>query len=68
MTKTKRICPHCGNTDPAFIEDNGESASSPDLTLLCIARVDPYSHNQYDVATVGADGLTACGTQWEPNT
>ncbi len=63
-------CPHCDNTLPNLIEDNGERVASPDLTLLCIARVSlgqqayPEDDNQADV---GSDGLVICGMQWEPN-
>lgn len=65
-------CPHCGNTDCKYIETNGDPAKSPDLTLLCVARVAPDDWSfgrelpplpeDYD-----ADGRVPCGMQWEPN-
>ena len=67
-----RKCPHCGNTDRKFIQDNGESGLSSDLTLLCVARVPaaewsfgtelPPLPEDYD-----AQGLVPCGMQWDPH-
>lgn len=65
-----RRCPHCGNTDSRFIQDNGDSPRSPDLTLLCVARVKPADWSFVEMPEpdqIGDDGLTACGMQWEPN-
>jgi hypothetical protein len=66
----KRKCPHCGNTDQKLLQDNGERPSSPDLTLLCVARVKP-SEWSFDIAPSadfhGADGLVPCGMQWDAN-
>lgn len=65
-----RRCPHCGNTDPAFIESNGEPRSSSDLTLLCVARVKPDEWSfdtKPEPDQIGVDGLVPCGMQWEPN-
>ena len=69
---SKRICPHCGNQNPKFFETNGVPYSSPDLTLLCVARVKaedwsfgtelPPLPEDYD-----AKGLVPCGMQWDPN-
>jgi hypothetical protein len=63
-------CPHCGNADPAKVEDNGCSTSSHDLTLLCVSRVLPKdaANADYEPAPeVGDDGCVACGEQWSPN-
>jgi hypothetical protein len=62
-------CPHCGNADPAKVEDNGCSTTSPDLTLLCVARVAPKdaAHFDPDLTEVAPDGTVACGMQWDPN-
>lgn len=65
-----RRCPHCGNRDEKYIQSNGERATSPDLTLLCIARVKPEEWSFTDppeADQIGADGLVPCGMQWEPN-
>lgn len=65
-----RKCPHCGNTDSRTIQDNGEPARSPDLTLLCVARVPPGEWS-FDEAPLPEDhdarGLVPCGMQWDPN-
>lgn len=68
----KRSCPHCGNSNSKFIQNNGEGPSSPDLTLLCVARVLPADwsfgvelpplSDDYD-----SQGLVPCGMQWDPN-
>lgn len=66
-----RTCPHCGNRDPNFIQSNGERASSPDLTLLCVARVKPeawsFDHVKPEPDQLDAEGLVPCGMQWSPN-
>ena len=59
-------CPNCDNTKPNLIEDNGERVSSPDLRLLCVARV-CRGDEAFDGEVVGDDGLVLCGMQWEPN-
>jgi hypothetical protein len=70
MKKTRR-CPHCGNTDSKFLQDNGEAASSPDLTLLCVARIQPSEWSFDHVAPLpeahDASGLVPCGMQWDVN-
>lgn len=64
-------CPHCGNYNDKLIQDNGERAASPDLTLLCIARVAPsewsFDHVAPQPEDFDAAGLVPCGMQWEPN-
>jgi hypothetical protein len=63
-------CPHCGNQDPKFIQDNGASPRSPDLTLLCVARVKPevWSFDEKPLPEdFDAAGLVPCGAQWDPN-
>lgn len=64
-------CPHCGNTDSKFIQTNGESMASPDLTLLCVARVSPdewsFDHVKPLPEDHDANGLVPCGMQWDPN-
>jgi hypothetical protein len=68
----KSACPHCGNTSSKFIQDNGERPSSPDLTLLCVARVKP-SEWSFGIELPplpedhDAQGLVPCGMQWDPN-
>ncbi len=63
-------CPHCGNTNTQLIQGNGERAKSPDLTLLCVARVQPdawsFDEKPYP-EDFDAAGLVPCGMQWEPN-
>lgn len=64
-------CPHCGNTDRATIETNGERSTSLDLTLLCLAPCEPGA-NSFDTTQmedVPADDPRhrQCGMQWEPN-
>jgi hypothetical protein len=72
VVKRYRVCPHCGNTDLKYIQDNGEAATSPDLALLCVARVKPSEWSFSHVAPLPEDydakGLVACGMQWDPNT
>jgi len=53
-------CPHCGNRNPALIQDNGERSTSPDLTLLCVKPCLPGQSSFLDDSTI-------CGCQWEPN-
>ena len=63
-------CPHCGNSRPSLIENNGCRVNSPDLTLLCIARVrhgDEATDPHHPAVEVDDDGLVLCGMQWEPN-
>lgn len=60
--KKRFTCPHCENTDRAFMEDNGEKWNSPDLTLLCIKPCDP-ADNSFD----NEPAIGVCGAQWEPN-
>ena len=71
LVKAMNKCPHCGNTDPKHIQDNGEQPSSSDLTLLCVARVKPSEWSFDPVAPIpedyDADGLVPCGMQWDPN-
>lgn len=65
-----RKCPHCQNENENTIHNNGEPARSPDLTLLCVARVKP-SEWSFDESPLPEDldtnGLAPCGMQWEPN-
>jgi hypothetical protein len=53
------------------VEGNGEPPSSPDLTLLCVARVKPSEWSFDHVAPFPEDhdaaGLVPCGMQWDPN-
>lgn len=64
-------CPHCGNTNPATIQSNGERPSSRSLTLLCVARVKPtewsFDHVTPLPEDLDANGLVPCGMQWDPN-
>lgn len=64
-------CPHCGNADGKYIETNGEPARSPDLTLLCVARVPAgewsFDHVDPLPEDLDAQGRVPCGMQWEPN-
>lgn len=64
-------CPHCGNTSRETIQSNGEPRTSPDLTLLCVARVAPsewsFDHVRPEADEIGPDGLVACGMQWGPS-
>jgi hypothetical protein len=69
---TRAQCPHCGNRDPRFIEDNGCKPSDSLYTLLCVARVAPgedaFDGGANPALEIGADGKVVCGMQWEPNT
>jgi hypothetical protein len=72
MTMTKKhTCPHCGNRDPEFIEDNGAGTRDADYTLLCVARVAPgedsFGGDANPPLEVGPDGKVTCGMQWCPN-
>ncbi len=63
-------CPHCDNTDRGMIEGNG--ASGPELTLLCIAKVKPQDASVlvygFDPAKdTDAQGMVPCGHQWSPH-
>ena len=64
-------CPHCGNARSKYIQGNGESAKSPNLTLLCVARVaaDAWSFDHVKPSPEDFDtaGLVPCGMQWDPN-
>ncbi len=66
-----RKCPHCGNTNPILLLNNGEEPASPDLTLLCVARVKPGEWSFDHVAPLPEDydaaNLVPCGMQWDPN-
>ena len=61
-----RTCPHCGNKDLGFIEDNG-APSLLVLSLLCKAPCEP-EENAFD----GADGdesseaVRYCAMTWDP--
>lgn len=51
--------------------DNGERDSSPNLTLLCVARVKSedwsFDHVKPEPGDYDASGLVPCGMQWDPN-
>ncbi len=69
-SKTK--CPHCGNRNPKFLQDNGEDWSSPGLSMLCVSRVKPEDWSFADGAKPAKEdydvnGLVPCGMQWDPN-
>ena len=57
----KRTCPHCGNTNLSYFEDNGHELDHPHCTLLCLAPVGRGEESNPDAG----DGL--CGCQFEPN-
>lgn len=70
MSKSiKRTCPHCGNRNDKFIEDNNCPPRHYNYTLLCVARVLPRDAALADcgLADPDEDGKTACGMQWSPN-
>jgi hypothetical protein len=69
-------CPNCGNTSWQFIETNEPPGNKrrleedPDLTLLCIAPVEPGNeasadHPNWDELKEDFGGI--CGMQWNPN-
>lgn len=62
-------CPHCGNTNPRYFQDNGEGPRSPGLTMLCVAPVKPGddSFGGDGGSEVDSNGNVPCGMQWEPN-
>ena len=69
MKKTRR-CPHCGNINPKFLQDNGEAPSSPDLTLLCVRPVAPTDWSFVEAPLpedFDEDGRVPCGMQWDVN-
>lgn len=67
-------CPHCGNRDEGLIQTNlhpGDSRGRRDEeTLLCVALMKPeestFSDDASYVETANAEGLVACGMQWDP--
>ena len=63
-------CPHCGNTNPALMGDNGLRPSDPAYTLLCMRPCgvgeSSFDDAEYEAAAAAAGTLT-CGMQWEPN-
>lgn len=66
----RKRCPHCGNTDSKYIQDNGEPLKSLDLTLLCVNPVAPedWSFAEKPIAEdFDTNGQVPCGAQWEPN-
>jgi len=71
MSKKTPTCPHCGNRDPRFIENNGAPPRDPDYTLLCVARVAPgedaFGGDADPPLEAGRDGKVPCGMQWCPN-
>ena len=54
-------CPHCGNTDADYIQDNGRGWLDYDLTLLCVKPC------QAGESSSGDTEATVCGCQWDPN-
>jgi hypothetical protein len=69
--KGKRdVCPHCGNLDSRFMQDNGCRRADPLFTLLCVARVKPgddaFGGDADPPLDVDAAGTVACGMQWNP--
>jgi hypothetical protein len=61
-------CPHCGNTNPQYISDNGCRESSPDFTLLCTKPCQPGESSFDDESWFEEAGKPiTCGMQWEPN-
>jgi hypothetical protein len=65
LNRTVPPCPHCGNMDSQFREDNNDRL---DLTYLCIAPVRPEDSTTPDCYThlVGTGNKVPCGMQWEP--
>ena len=59
-------CPHCLNTDPKFLQDNGEDRSHPCFTLLCVNPL-PAAATSNPEHWVDEPGQPVCGYQWEPN-
>ena len=55
------VCPHCGNADPATIQDNWRTWRDYDLTLLCVKPCAPGESSLDDPLE------TVCGCQWSPN-
>ena len=65
-----RRCPHCGNINPKFLQSNGESSASPDLTLLCVRPVatTEWSFTENPLPEdLDEDGRVPCGMQWDAN-
>ena len=64
-------CPNCGNNDESTIHGNGASEHSLDLTLLCVARVQPtdrsWTHVEPEADQIDESGKVECGMQWSPN-
>lgn len=53
---TRQRCPHCGNTNPGLIEDNGLPARDDDYTLLCVARVERLPGKSWDTRLPEVEG------------
>jgi hypothetical protein len=64
-------CPHCGNTDPQWIANNGADPRSVAYTLLCMKPCQPGESSFEDAdeweQAEAAKGTLVCGMQWEPN-
>ena len=64
-------CPHCGNSNPQYIESNvqpGERCPPEDLTLLCLAPV-PLGEESFDWDLIAdsPEHQGVCGMQWNPH-
>ena len=60
-------CPHCGNSNPDLLQDNGCSPTDPDLTLLCVKPCTPEESSLDDFDRADPTDREKCYMQWEPN-
>lgn len=80
MKRKGKRCPHCGNKDQDLIQSNqppdwrrrmtGRLDGDEEETLLCMKMMKPcessFEGDAFYAETADADGLVACGMQWDP--
>ena len=64
---SKYKCPHCGNENKWYMEDNGLPSTDSDFTLLCINPIPIDETCDPEWYRANPDEEVVCGMQWEPN-
>ena len=59
---SKLRCPHCGNTNPETIQDNGARGSA--LSYLCVKPCDPEDSSFDEYAAPDPEDRRICAMQW----